>query len=103
MAGSTLTEVTTLGDVMLGAAGKFPQRDALVLPRQRITHDSLRREAYRIARALIAMGVRRGEHVGLLIPNCCEFAEALFGITLIGAVAVPLNVRLKAPEIGYIL
>jgi acyl-CoA synthetase (AMP-forming)/AMP-acid ligase II len=103
MVSSTLTEVATLGDVMLGAALKYPQRDALVLPRQRITYGSLRRGAYRLARALIGMGVRRCEHIGLLIPNCCEFAEALFGITLIGAVAVPLNVRLKAPEIGYIL
>jgi acyl-CoA synthetase (AMP-forming)/AMP-acid ligase II len=52
---------------------------------------------------LVALGVVPGDHVGILIPNCVAFAQTLLAIALIGAVAVPLNTRLKAPEIGYII
>jgi len=97
------TEVSTLGDVLLRAADSEPERDALILPNQRASYAALRSGAIRVAQSLIALGIGPGDHVGILIPNCIEFAEALLGVALIGAVAVPLNARLKAPEIGYIV
>ncbi len=57
----------------------------------------------RVARALHGLGVQRGDHVALLIPNSVEYAEALFGTMLAGCVAVPLNARHRAAEIGYII
>lgn len=103
MAGSIVTEVSTLGDLLLRAAEMEPDRDALVLPHERIGYAALLARSKAVARALIAKGVKRGDHVAILIPNSCEYAASLFGIALIGAVAVPLNARHKAAELGYII
>ena len=97
------TEVATLGDVLLRAAHERPDRAALVLPSQAATFAELRAVATRVARSLAALGVKPGEQVALLVPNCTEFAAALFGISLIGAVAVPLNVRNRATELRFII
>jgi fatty-acyl-CoA synthase/long-chain acyl-CoA synthetase len=103
MTGVIVTEVSTLGDLLLRAADTHPERDALVLPTQRITYRALADEAIGVARTLIALGVGRGDHVGILIPNSAEYAASLFGVALAGAVAVPLNARHKATELGYII
>ena len=97
------TEVSSLGDLLLRSAAEHPGRDALILPRQRATFQALADGAVRVACSLVAIGVRPGDHVGILIPNCVEYAETLFGIALLGCVAVPLNARHKAAEIGFIV
>lgn len=98
-----LTNVTTLGDLLLGATIAQPDRLALVLPGQDVRYRALYDGAHRVARALIANGVQPGDRIAILIPNCVEYAECLFGVALIGCVAVPLNARHKAVELGYIV
>lgn len=97
------TEVATVGDLLLRAGESHPDRDALVLPDARASYAELREGAVRVARALLGLGVERGEHVALLMPNSIAYAEALFGTMLAGCVAVPLNVRHRAAEIGFII
>lgn len=103
MPGKIVTEVATLADLLVRAAESHPDRDALVLPGARISYGALEAQARDIARSLTAMGVARGDHVGLLIPNSTEYTASLFAIALLGAVAVPLNARHKAAELGYII
>ncbi|MEE4454829.1 class I adenylate-forming enzyme family protein [Novosphingobium resinovorum] len=103
MTGSIVTEVSTLGDLLIRAAGMHPERLALVLPAQAISYSDLLGEARKVARMLVAIGVGHGDHVGILIPNSTQYAASLFGISLVGAVAVPLNARHKAAELGYII
>ena len=50
----------------------------------------------------MALGIEPGEHVGILMPNCPEFIELLFGIVLAGGVAVTVNARYKAEELAYV-
>ena len=57
----------------------------------------------RIAGALSALGVRRGDRIAILALNSDRYFELLYAVPWIGAVAVPLNTRLAAPEIEYIL
>ena len=57
----------------------------------------------RIAGALSALGVRRGDRVAVLALNSDRYFELMYAIPWIGAVMVPLNTRLAAPEIEYIL
>jgi acyl-CoA synthetase (AMP-forming)/AMP-acid ligase II len=97
------TEVATVGDLLLRAASAHPDRVALALPNASTTYLELYDGAARVARALHGLGVKRGDHIALLIPNSVEYAEALFGVALAGCVAVPLNARLRAAEIGYII
>jgi acyl-CoA synthetase (AMP-forming)/AMP-acid ligase II len=97
------TEVATLGDLLLRSAADHPDRAALILPDERISFAELRERAFAVAQSLYARGVRRGDHVAILIPNSVAYVEALFGIALLGCVAVPLNARHRASELGYIL
>ena len=96
-------EVTTLGDLLLRAADRWPDNDAIVFPDGRRSFAGLAARAYETARSLIALGVRPGEHVGILMPNGLIFLDLLFGCAMAGAVPVPLNGRYKAHETGYVV
>ncbi|WP_199547863.1 long-chain fatty acid--CoA ligase [Streptomyces sp. N35] len=82
-------------------ARKTPHRTALVHDGSTITYGELHRRVLRLAHALRTLGVQRGDRVGYLGPNHPSFLETLFATGAIGAVFVPLNTRLAAPEIGY--
>ena len=93
----------TLCEALLGAAERFPTRDALVFPDRALTYGALAERAFERARSLLALGVEPGEHVGILMPNCPEYIELLFGAVLVGATAVPVNARYKAGELAYVV
>ena len=57
----------------------------------------------RVAGALSALGVRRGDRVAILALNSDRYLELMYAMPWIGAVMVPINTRLAAPEIEYIL
>jgi acyl-CoA synthetase (AMP-forming)/AMP-acid ligase II len=96
-------EVTTLGDLLLRAADRHGDSDAIIFPDARLTYGQLRERAYERARSLLALGVDRGDHVGLLMPNCLDYVECLFAVQLLGAMAVPVNARYKARELAYVV
>ncbi|HSV83175.1 MAG TPA: AMP-binding protein [Ramlibacter sp.] len=97
------SEVLPLGDTLIRSAHRHPERDALVFPESRARFGQLYEGALRVARGLMGLGVRPGEHVGLLASNSVEFMEAVYGVALMGGVVVPLNVRHKSSELGYII
>lgn len=86
-------KVLTMGAMLRETASAHAQADALVFPDLRLTHAGLYAEAARWARAFIAMGVRPGEHVGVLLTTCPEFVSIMFGAQMAGAVVVPVNAR----------
>ncbi|WP_321390342.1 AMP-binding protein [Emcibacter sp.] len=92
-----------LCDVLLQAAHNNPAADALIFPDQRQTFGELYEAALAHARSLIALGVKKGDHVGLLMPTCHDFVSLMFGISLAGAVVVPINARFRASELGYVI
>ena len=57
----------------------------------------------RVAGALSALGVRRGDRVAILALNSDRYLELMYALPWLGAVMVPVNTRLAAPEIEYIL
>jgi len=93
---------TTLGDLLLIACDQYPDTDAVVLPTQRTTYNELRQRVLHRARSLRALGVKPGDHVGVLLPTCMDFVDTLFAIAMLGAVTVPVNARYKPPEIAYV-
>src|SRR5512146_390606 len=100
---SVRIQVTTLGDLLLSAADRYPDSPALILPGQRMTYGQLAERAIWRARSLQALGVKPREHVGLLLPTSLEFVELLFAIALCGAVAVPMNARYRHNELAYVI
>jgi crotonobetaine/carnitine-CoA ligase len=54
-----------------------------------------------LAGALAARGVAKGDRVGVILPNCAEFAVSIFACAKLGAIQVPLNVYLKGEFLGH--
>lgn len=94
---------TTLGDMLLTAADAYPDTTAVVLPEVRISYAELAAQAMQVAQSLHALGVERGDHVGVYLPTCQEFLQAMFGASLIGAVVVSVNARYQPQEISYVV
>src|SRR5437763_422409 len=67
------------------------------------TYAEMAARAAALAGGLAERGVGRGDVVALLSYNCTEFLESLFAINYLGATAMPINWRLAAPEVRYIL
>ena len=90
-----------LSSIIEQHARRRPDRVAVVFGDTRLTYGALNAWANQIANGLAASGIRRGDHVALLCPNCPYFPAAYFGILKTGATIVPLNVLLKPREIAY--
>jgi O-succinylbenzoic acid--CoA ligase len=67
----------------------------------RLTYAELRARADVVARQLAALGVRGGDRVGVLLPNGIPFAEVVHACMRLGAVLLPLNLRLTPGELAW--
>ncbi|SPP98102.1 class I adenylate-forming enzyme family protein [Bradyrhizobium vignae] len=70
---------------------------------QHATYLEMDLESNRYANALLAAGVRKGDRIGLMLPNRIEFPLLWFACAKLGAVVVPLNMRYTPREIEYVL
>jgi fatty-acyl-CoA synthase len=93
----------TLSQVLSETTRAFPQRDATIYQGRKISYQELNERVNQLARGLIELGVRKGEKVGLWMPNVPRWVIAYFAIARIGAVVVPMNTRYKSHEVHYIL
>ena len=71
--------------------------------RQEITYGEFHRRACALAAELRARGVRKGDRIGVILPNCCELAILYFACIYLGAVIVPVNPALSKNEAEFIL
>src|SRR5277367_3693212 len=85
------------------AQQQFPQTTAIVCKGARYTYGQFADRAARLAGALRKAGVKPGDRVAFLSLNCHRLLEAYFGVLEARAVLLPLNIRLAAPELAYIL
>ncbi len=102
MTGVELPEALPFAELLLRAAARHPDRVALVVDDVRLTYAEVEQRARRAARSLLAMGVERGDGVGILMANCVDYVDVLVGASLIGAVPVLYNARFKAREIAHV-
>jgi acyl-CoA synthetase (AMP-forming)/AMP-acid ligase II len=91
-----------LASVLAHHADRFPDRACLVWGDETITYAELDRRAGATAAGLAKLGVSRGDVVAILLYNCPELLEAMFAVSRIGAVFMPINWRLAGEEIAYI-
>jgi len=80
------------------AARTQPDLVALRADDGALTYAELHEAATLAAQRLSALGVRPGDRVGIALPARRAFAETLHGCLLLGAAAVPVDLRLKAAE-----
>jgi acyl-CoA synthetase (AMP-forming)/AMP-acid ligase II len=76
---------------------------AVVFGERRLTHQHFNLEINRLANALLALGVHKGEKVATLLPNCLELLEVYWACAKTGAVVVPLSTLLRAPAVVSLL
>jgi long-chain acyl-CoA synthetase len=90
-----------LSTLLEDSARNYPDRDALVLGTTRLTYVQVDAAANQVANLLVERGIVPGDKVALMCPNLPYFSIVYYGILKAGAVAVPLNVLLKAREVAY--
>jgi fatty-acyl-CoA synthase len=92
-------------DLLTNRARLTPDREAmLLLPSgKRYTYTELNVRANRLANWMRALGVEKGDRVSILAHNGVEYVDLFYGLAKIGAIVAPLNSRLVAGELAYIL
>ncbi len=99
----TWSEVLTTPDLIVRAAERWPDKDALIFPDSRETFRDFSDAVAQTARGLIGLGIKAGDRVGVLLPNMPETMHFLYGIQAAGAVAVPISTRNRVREIQHIV
>src|SRR3954454_19858361 len=96
---------TTIGDQLDATAAAYADNEALVdVPRGlRWTYAELARDVDRVARGLLARGLRVGDRVGIWAPNCAEWTLLQLATAKIGAILVNINPAYRTHELGYAL
>lgn len=82
---------------------QMPGNIALVFEGERIDYAEFARRVDAVVAQFTARGIRRGDRIALLLGNRPAFAFALLAVARLGAIAVPMNIRQRAPEIAYML
>jgi fatty-acyl-CoA synthase len=95
----------TFGSVLAATADRFGDHDALVFPQigYRRTYAQFHADVDECARALIALGIRHGEHVGIWATNWPQWVTLEFATAAVGAVLVNINPAYRSPEASYVL
>jgi O-succinylbenzoate-CoA ligase len=94
-----------IGNLLTRRAHLEPDKEGLVetATGRRLTYAELNKGSNRVANGLRALGVAPAQRVGLLLMNSTEFVESFFAVGKIGGAVVPLNWRLVADELEFIL
>ncbi len=82
---------------------EIPHKEAIVLGAQRISYRELDEASNRVANSLLALGMKKGTHVTILMSHSPEWVINYFGVIKGGGIAVLLNTALKAPELDSLL
>jgi fatty-acyl-CoA synthase len=93
----------TVPAMLDSVTASYPDRPFVITDQRTLTYAELAAWSARLARGLVANGVRPGERVGLFLPNGAEMIAARFAVARTGAVAVPISFRLQARELAQLL
>src|ERR1041385_5217368 len=100
-----LSPFATSGEALRHQARLRGEAEALAFPRSggRLTFAGWLDESASLARGLMQLGLRRGEHVALLAENRLEWPVVQLAVCMAGLVFVPLNSHLRQDDLGYAL
>jgi len=90
-------------DFLRRAAYVYREKTAVVDAGRRYSYAQLAERSWRLANALRAAGLSKGDRVATLLFNSAPMLEAHFGVPAAGGILVAINHRLASPEVGYIL
>nr|WP_303700484.1 AMP-binding protein [Flexistipes sinusarabici] len=95
----------TMGGLLEEIAKNYPENDALVYPFRnlRLTYKELDKETDKLAKGLVKLGVKKGDHIAVWAHNIPEWVLLLYATAKIGAVLVTVNTFYRSRELSYIL
>ncbi|NSL52692.1 AMP-binding protein [Calidifontibacillus erzurumensis] len=98
----------TLRDLLYEKTNMYPEKTFLLFEdvkqqRFELTYQEFADQVNRLSNVFTNLGVKKGQHVTLHLPNCLEFMVSWFALANIGAIMVPTNILSTADEMEYIL
>ncbi|HDR46085.1 MAG TPA: AMP-binding protein, partial [Geoalkalibacter subterraneus] len=95
----------TMGSLLADIARRFPEHDALVYPDRglRLTYREFDALTDRVAKGLLHIGIRKGDHVAIWATNVPQWVILQFATAKIGSVLVTVNTNYKSAELEYVL
>lgn len=93
----------TFFDMIEEQAARYPEAVAVIVEDRFVSYGALALRARRVAAALRARGIGRGDRVGILINNRIEWLDVFFGAAALGAVVVPFSTWSTRSEIDFLL
>jgi long-chain acyl-CoA synthetase len=95
----------TLGELLTLQSLQYGDYECLVFPwtGARWTYADLNDEADRVARGMLAMGIKKGDRVGIMAGNCEQYISIFFAAARVGAILVVLNNTYTPSELYYAL
>ncbi len=95
----------TIGSLLDDIARRFPDNDALVYPERglRYSYDQFNQVCRQVAKGLLRLGVKKGDHLSIWAYNVPEWVILQFATAKIGAVLVTINTAYKSAELEYVL
>ncbi|MDI6914218.1 MAG: AMP-binding protein [Desulfitobacteriaceae bacterium] len=98
-----MEKLVNIRQVLERAVESNPNKTYLLFKDQSITYEHLDRYVNQTANMFLELGIRKGDRVALMLPNCLEYFYLWFGLAKIGASMVPINTFFKESEAAYIL
>jgi carnitine-CoA ligase len=96
-------ESLVLGDVLRSRSESHRTEPFLRFRDGDLTYRDVDSEANRVAQGLIGLGVGKGDHVAVMLPNCPELVSVIFALARLGAVAVPINTAHRGELLRHVL
>jgi fatty-acyl-CoA synthase len=96
---------TTIGDALAAAIARWPDRDALISRHQNVrwSYAEFGRRIDALAAGFLALGLKRGDRVGIWAPNCAEWVLTQFATAKAGIILVTINPAYRLSEVEYTL
>ena len=98
----TSPPIPNVGELVARSCRAYAAQPAVTSAARSITYAELEQRSNRLANALLASGLARGDRVGIYLPNCVEIVEIEIACYKAGLVKAPFNARLSPREVGEI-
>src|SRR6202000_2852134 len=93
----------TIGHLLADKAERVGDRTWLIFGEQRYSYAQAHELSNRYANGFASLGIRKGDHVAVMLPNCPEFIWTIWGLGKLGAVTVPLNTAARGELLKYFI
>lgn len=92
-----------VNEILEQTSKENPRKTAILIDDTKVTYQEIEERANQCAHGLLSLDIKKGETVGILMPNAPEFVYAYFGILKTGATVVPMNPALSGDELAYMM